>query len=359
MRPSAGFCASRANLSRNEAALHSNGDMSHTHYDMNLVYIDALFRHLMWTGDMQMAREMWPVIQRHLAWEKRLFRREFGPEKLPLYEGYCDFWASDDVYYSGGGSTEATAYNYFHNRQAARLAKALGEDPAPFDHEADLIWRAMQELLWVKETGSFGESKDLLGLQLVHPAAAVWSVYHSIDSEACTPDQALSMTRYIDREILAQIPIHGSGVPDEHLYTIPTTNWMPYAWSTNNVVMAEVAHTSLAYWQAGRSDDAIRLFKGCLLDSMYMGLCPGNAGMCTTIRHGPAANHPAGFADAVGMCSRAMVEGLFGVKPDLIAGEVMVFPPGFPSQNGIVRHPASGLMNCLSNEMARRCRLHV
>ena len=218
------------------------------------------------------------------------------------------------------------------------MAKALGEDPAPYDHEADLIWRAMQELLWVKETGCFGESKDLLGLQLVHPAAAVWSVYHSIDSEACTPEQALSMTRYIDREI-AQIPIHGAGVPDEHLYTIPTTNWMPYTWSTNNVVMAEVAHTSLAYWQAGRPDDAIRLFKGCLLDSMYMGLCPGNAGMCTTFDMARGESQR-DFADAVGMCSRAMVEGLFGVKPDAIAGE-LVIRPGFPAtwDHASIRHP--------------------
>src|SRR5207302_3384426 len=36
----------KANLSRNEAALHSNGDISHSHYDMNLVFIDALLRHL-------------------------------------------------------------------------------------------------------------------------------------------------------------------------------------------------------------------------------------------------------------------------------------------------------------------------
>ncbi len=40
-----------SNLARNEAGLHSNGDISNSHYDMNLVFIDALFRHLLWTGD--------------------------------------------------------------------------------------------------------------------------------------------------------------------------------------------------------------------------------------------------------------------------------------------------------------------
>jgi hypothetical protein len=39
------------NLARSEAAIHSNGDMSKNHYDMNLVAVDAFFRHLLWTGD--------------------------------------------------------------------------------------------------------------------------------------------------------------------------------------------------------------------------------------------------------------------------------------------------------------------
>ena len=86
-----------ANLSRSENALHSNGNLGKNHYDMNLVAMDALFRHLLWTGDRQFAVRLWPVLERHLAWERRLFRREFGPEKLPLYEAYACIWASDDL----------------------------------------------------------------------------------------------------------------------------------------------------------------------------------------------------------------------------------------------------------------------
>ncbi len=118
------------NLARSEAAIHSNGDMSKNHYDMNLVAVDAFFRHLLWTGDTNYAAEMWPVIERHLAWERRLFRREFGPDKLPLYEAYAAIWASDDLNYDGGGTAHASAYNYFANTMAARVAKILGKDPA-------------------------------------------------------------------------------------------------------------------------------------------------------------------------------------------------------------------------------------
>ena len=167
------------NLARNEAALHSNGDMTKSHYDMNLVLVDAFFRHLLWTGDTNYAAEMWPVIERHLAWERRLFRREYGPDKLPLYEGYAAIWASDDLSYNGGGAAHASAYNYFENKRAAQVAKILGKDPSPYQQEADLILRGMNEYLWLADDGCFAEYKDCLGLQLTHQDPALWTFYTS------------------------------------------------------------------------------------------------------------------------------------------------------------------------------------
>jgi hypothetical protein len=326
-----------ANLSRNENALHSNGNLSKNHYDMNLVAMDALFRHLLWTGDLEFAKQMWPVIERHLAWERRLLRREFGPDKLPLYEGYANFWASDDVAYNGGGSAQASAYNFYHNKMAARVAKLIGKDATPYECEAGLIAKAMRSELWLPERGWFAEYKDWLGLQLVHPNAAAWTFYHTIDSEVPTPDEALRMTRWVETEV-AHIPVSGPNVPPG-CFTIPTSSWMPYAWSVNNVVMAEATHTALACWQANRRELAFPLFKGALLDSMFLGLCPGNVGMCTQFdayRHESQRD----FADGVGATSRALIEGLFGIKPDALAGE-LVIRPGFPAEwdHANIRHP--------------------
>jgi hypothetical protein len=326
-----------ANLSRNEAALHSNGDMTKTHYDMNLVAVDAFFRHLLWTGDLDFARREWPVIERHLAWERRLFRREFGPDKLPLYEAYAAIWASDDLAYNGGGSAHGSAYNFYHNRMAARVAKLIGKDPTPYEREAELIAKGMREFLWIKDTGSFAEWKDLLGEQRVHANAAVWTFYHTIDSEVPTPSEAWQMSRFVDTEI-ARIPVRGPNVPPGN-FTIPTTSWMPYTWSLNNVVMAESMHTALAYWQANRADTAFPLFKGALLDSMYLGLCPGNVG-ATTFYDANRRETQRDFADGVGATSRALIEGLFGIKPDALSGE-LVLEPGFPAQwdHAAIKHP--------------------
>jgi hypothetical protein len=326
------------NLARSEAGLHSNGDLTKSHYDMNLVAVDVFFRHLLWTGDLDYARQMWPVIERHLAWERRLFRREFGPDKLPLYEAYAVIWASDNMQYNGGGVAHSTAYNYFENKMAARVAALLGKDPAPYEREADLISRAMQKYLWLDNEGWFAEFKDYLGLQLAHPNAGLWTFYHTLDSEVPSPFQAWQMSRFVDTQI-AHIPIRGPGVPAETLFTLPETSWMPYMWSINNVVMAEAAHTSLGYWQAGRADAAFPLFKGCLIDSMFLGLCPGNVGAMTgfDMARGEAQRD---FADGCGTVSRALIEGLFGVQPDALAGELKI-RPGFPAQwtNAAIRHP--------------------
>jgi hypothetical protein len=317
------------NLSRNPQALHSNGDISNSHYDMNTVYIDAVFRHLLWTGNMKFARSLWPVIERHLAWERRLFRREFGPEHLPLYEAYATIWASDDLQYNGGGVAYASAYNWWHNVMAAKLARLLDVDAKPYELEAALIRRAMNEYLWLPEQGMFAEYRDYLGLQLAHPSAGLWSFYHVLDAPGLvSARQAWQMSRYVDAAI-PHLPVRAAGLDGADYHVMSTTHWLPYTWSTNNVVMGENIHAALGYWQVGRDDEAFTLFKSALLASMYMGICPGNVG---TMNYLDVYRREAqrDFADGAGVTARALVEGLFGIRPDALNG-VIDIKPGWPT----------------------------
>lgn len=315
---------------RKEGMLHSNGDLSNNHYDMNLVFFDALLRHLMWTGDVAFAREVWPAIERHLAWERRLFRRTFtipGGRELPLYEAYAAIWASDNLQYDGGGAAHSSAYNCFAMRAAAQIATLLGEDASAYENEAESIHRAMQQLLWVAERGLFAESKGLLAPQTVYTNPALWTVYHTIDSRVPTARQAWQMGA--ERlATLKRVPVDGRGVP-EGGFLLSCSDWLPYVWSLNLLVMAEDVHMALALWQAGMPDEAYSLFKGNLLDSMYMGLCPGDLHMTSALdAHRQEAQRD--FGDPIGITSRALVEGLFGIQPDLIAGRIDI-RPGFPT----------------------------
>ena len=300
----------------------NRNDQMH-HYDMNLCYTDELLWHFNWTGDLAYARKMWPVLVRHLDWEKR----NFDPDNDGLYDAYACIWASDALYYNSGAVTHSSAYNYRANKMAAEIARLIGEDPTPYASEATQILKAMNEQLWIPSKGHWAEYKDFMGHKRVHESAALWTVYHAIDSETADPFQAYQATRYVDTAI-PHIPVRAEGLKDEQFETISTTNWLPYSWSINNVAFAEVMHTSLAYWQAGRNDEAFKLLKSSVLDGMYLGGSPGNFGQ-VSFYDAARGECYRDFGDPIGVASRALIQGLYGIVPDLLNNRLLL-RPGFP-----------------------------
>ena len=301
---------------------HRNNQMHH--YDMNLCYIDELLWHFNWTGDSAYIRRMWPVITRHLAWEKL----NYDPDNDGLYDAYACIWASDALYYNSGAVTHSSAYNYRANKMAARLAGKIGEDPTPYRTEAEKIIKAMNERLWLPSKGHWAEYQDFMGHRRLHESAAVWTIYHAIDSETADPFQAYQATRYVDTAI-PHIPVTADGLKEDGYATIATTNWLPYSWSINNVAFAEVMHTALSYFQAGRTDAGYRLLKSSILDGMYLGDSPGNFGQISFYDAARGECYR-DFGDPIGVASRALIQGLFGILPDALDGR-MVIRPGFPT----------------------------
>jgi hypothetical protein len=313
---------------RSEGLLHSNGDLSHNHYDMNLVFFDALLRHLRWTGDLGFAREIWPALVRHAAWERRLFRREFGtPEQTsPLYEAYAAIWASDNLQYNGGGAAHSSAYNVFLNRGMAELAELLNEPAASAQAhraEADAIGAAMRKHLWMPHRGAFAESRDWLGERALAENPAVWTVYHTVDGEFLTPREAWQTAAERLRAI-RRIPVVGEGVPAGG-WLMACSDWMPYVWSLTLITLGENLHMSLALFQAGLAEEGYGLLRGSLLDACYRGLCPGNFPMSLQLDpHRQESQRD--FGDPIGCATRAIVEGLWGVQPRLLQGRMRVRP---------------------------------
>lgn len=307
-----------------------------SHYDMNLNYFDELLRHFSYNADEELMRYMWPYIQLHHEWEKR----NFDADGDHLYDAYCCIWASDALYYNGGAVTHSSAYNYMSNLLTARIAEIIGEDPTPYKQEAEAILAAMNERLWMEDLGYWAEFQDYMGHKRLHKSAAIWSVYTPIDCGVGTPEQAFRATRYVDRNI-PHIPVKYSydskkvkelGLnlpkPETDLFTISTTDWLPYVWSINNVAHEEVAHMALAYLQAGRNDVGFKLLKADLLDEMYLGACPGNFGQVSYYDKARSESYR-DFADNVGITSRAIVNGLFGIIPDALHGKCVI-QPAFP-----------------------------
>lgn len=291
------------------------------HYDMNLVYIDELLWHFQFDADTTYMRKMWPVIKSHLAWEKQAW----DPDNDGLYDAYCCIWASDALQYNSGAVTHSSAYNYRSNCLAARIAEIIGENPKPYQDEADRILKAMNERLWLKDSGHWAEYQDFMGLKRVHRDAALWSIYTPIDCGVGTAEQNYSATRYVDRHT-PHIPYIYKGTEYQ---TLSTSDWAPYEWSINNVAMAEVMHTVLAYYQAGRVEEAYRLLKANVLDFMYLGSSPANFGQLSKLDAATGVGYR-DFADVTGISSRALIQGLYGITPNALEGECII-RPGFPA----------------------------
>jgi hypothetical protein len=310
--------------------MYSNGYISNCEdnalyfYDMNMVYIDALLWHLNCTGDLNYAKKMWPVIKRHLEWEKKAF----DPDDDGLYEAHCCIWASDALQYSGAKVTHSSAYNYRANKIAAVIAKKIGENPIPYELEAKKIKAAIDRELWIPRKGWWAEYKGVIGNQQLHESAAAWTIYHSIDSELSDDNfEAYQAGQYVENE-LPLIPVEQRN--DTVLSCVAsTTNWMPYEWSVNNVAFAETAHTALALFEAGMNDEAYRLMRGGVMDVMYNGKSPGNFGMTTS--YDAVGEVYRDFSDAIGIYSRLLVQGLFGIYPDALHDSITI-RPGFPLQ---------------------------
>ncbi|MEH6307964.1 DUF4450 domain-containing protein [Olivibacter sp. CPCC 100613] len=293
------------------------------HYDMNLVFFDQLYNHFQYTGDTAFIKASWPAIKRHLAWEKR----NFDQDNDGLYDAYCAIWASDALQYSGGGVTHTSAYNYRGFDMAAQLAAIAGENPTPYRQEAAKIKDAVNKHLWLKDKGWYAEYKDLLGEQLKHEQPGLWTIYHALDTRMADAFQRYQALSYIDTHI-PHIPVRARGLPEQHFYTLSTTNWQPYTWSINNVALAENLQTALAYWQGGRSEEAFQLWKSNLVESMYLGASPGNFQQLSfyDAQRGELYRD---FADPIGVAARTLTEGLFGILPDALA-DTLTIRPGLP-----------------------------
>ena len=292
-----------------------------SHYDMNLNYIDELLWHFCHDADTAYMRKMWPVLKMHHEWEKR----NFDPDGDHLYDAYCCIWASDALYYNGGAVTHSSAYNYRGNLLTARIAEIIGEDPTPYRNEAEAILKAMNQRLWLDDEGHWAEFQDLMGLKRVHRNAAIWSIYTPIDCGACTPQQAWQATIWADNNI-PHIPVEWTAghTPDnQQCYTISTSNWMPYDWSTNNVAHEEVMNMALAYFIAGRRNEGFRLLKSDILDGMFLGACPGNFGQISYYDKARSEAYR-DFGDNIGISSRAIVNGLFGIRPDALNQQCII-----------------------------------
>lgn len=279
-------------------------------YDMTQVYLDHIYYYYHWTGDRALLKELFPTIEKALNWEKR----EFDADGDGLYENFVNTWISDGHWYSGGGCTQASTYNYRANLLAAEAAKLAGHDGTPFLRESERIKRAMEEVLWLQRGGHFAEYKEFLGHKRLHEAAEAPTIYHPIDFHVTDDFQSYQSLRYLEERLWKFDDL------------ILVNDWYPVIVTNGTLALAEVLNTAVAYYRIGQEEKAYRLLRASLR-SFYHARIPGEIS-CYVNERGDQGAY-AGFTDAISMFGRTVVEGLFGILPKMQEGAITI-QPAFP-----------------------------
>lgn len=294
-------------------------------YNMQEVYFDQLIHAWRWSGDPELEALLRPALERHLEWERVCF----DPDGDGVYESYLNVWASDSVWYGGGGTAQASAYAFAGHRAAAALARRAGDERSAAHHDghAEHIRAGTLASLWSPERGHLAEYREALHLGRRHDEASLYTIFLPIDAGMLNEFERYSSLAYTEWG-LERVVVDGGEL-------CWTSNWVPYEWSVRELDFADTFHLALAYYQSGRADGGFKLLSGAARVSAYESLTPG---AMTIAPHHPSRGldwHRQGratdFADTTGMFARAVVEGLFGVRFDVPEGTLR-WTPQFPAE---------------------------
>jgi hypothetical protein len=286
-------------------------------YNMNEVFLDHVRQYFDYTNDVELMREIFPVLKGIVDWENRRLQ----PRNEYLYENALNTWISDSHWYIQGQCTQASAYMLQAHRFLADLAGRLGMDPGPYRERAEKIRAGMQEKLWMKREGVFAEYRDTRGKGLLHPEPELPTIYHSAEFGAADPFQIYQMLNWADTHLrTVRTPLNGK------FYW--SSNWFPnngrsYTHSTYEMAYAEELNFALTNFLAGRDYEAQAILRGTLC-GIFNGPTPGGLSCHAFVDGRQRANDE--FADAISIWDRTVIEGLFGIRPKLPDGYIELTP---------------------------------
>jgi hypothetical protein len=292
-------------------------DVPVVYYNMNEVFLDMVRHYFDHTDDVALMREIFPVLEGVIAWEKRRLK----PTEEALYENSLNTWISDSHWMVQGQGTQASAYMLGAHTFMERLAKHLGKDGEPWKKEAQAIREAMQRRLWQRRRGMFAEGRDTRGHKQVHPEPELPTLYHSAEFGAADALQIYQMLRWAQTH-LPREETAGGGVQ------YWSSNWRPnegrsFTHSTYELAFAENLNFALTHYLAGQAEEGWALIKGTLC-GVFNGPTPGGLS-CHAERDGRQRRNDE-FADTMSMWGRAVVEGMFGVVIKRPEGMVELSP---------------------------------
>lgn len=301
------------------------------HYEFQTQFFDEAVRAWRASADPKLEKTLRPMLELHLERCKDCY----DPDGDGIYESYNNTWPNESIWFNGGGTREQSGYVYYGHIAAADMARRGGNTAAAARHTttAAMIKSAVNKLLWMPECGQYASYVEPWGHKRQMPDAWIYAQHVPIESGLSSPEQAWKAMFYTEWAMERfKLPYGGE--------MRQTSNFVPGQWSIRELYHGDNFGMALGYFLGGQGDEGWNLLRGTMLESMYgdgvpkSGYSNETGGFNSVNRISPGGiSHPncaVDFADIVSAYSRALVEGLFGYRPDYPNGLVRM-EPAFPS----------------------------
>ena len=313
-------------------------------YEFQTQFFDEAIRAWRASGDTELEAKLLPMLELHLERAKECF----DGDDTWIYDSYNNTWPNDSIWFNGGGTPEQSAYVYYGHRAAADMYRRAGdpENAARHDAIADKIQEAVDRLLWMPERGHYASYVEPWGHERQMPDAWIYGQHVPIEAGLASKEQAWRAMYYTE---WAMERFH---LPYGEMRQ--SSNFLPGQWSVRELVHGDNFGMALGYFLAGQGDEGWQLMRGAMIESMYGDGVPKSgysreSGVFNLVNHiAPGGlSHPncsIDFTDITSMFCRALIEGLFGYRPDYPNGLVRM-EPSFPAawDRASIRTPDFGL----------------
>ena len=276
-------------------------------------WVEQVWNHYRWTGNKQFARDLWPMVKKAVAWE----RRNHNPSGDGLFYSFYPYWNADSMGVPAK-SAVATSTAYGMLMAAAGLGEAAGDATAAQDYRAlaEKTHAAAERELWNEKAGAL-VSIGADSLSYSHPHS--WEETLAINMGLLDPVQGRRAMRWVESRYGMQ-----GARPDVHLML--TDDLWPILWSGHWAPVGDTFLSVLAAMKCGETE-AWWPYLQTAVRSAFSSTLPG-------IRFGLNMYGVGGGdledVDADDSHAHMAVRGLFGIEPELHKGGIAICP-AFPA----------------------------
>lgn len=298
--------------------------LSYSGENLNPSWVEHVWRHYTWTGDREFIRDLWPSVQKAVAW----YRKAADPDGDGLCQGSAaEYWNCE--FANGKGPKAATPsimlWNMFNC--AERMAMVVGDTNAQTEYRvlAEKTRTAILEQLWNEDGGRIGSVGED-GLWMSHPQ--IWDEFFAVNVGLLNVSQGSRAMRWIVS--------HYGFEPQPGVNLLSTSDLWPLIWSLHWCASGDTMLAALAGMKCGDGD----LWWPYVKTAVSSAFKSDRPGIRLGISNYGVAGGGFEYIDSVDPYSYATVRGLFGIEPAIQDGHIDICP-AFPSAwtNASIRTP--------------------